>query len=1061
KILYLTAGLLKECLLYDENFLSINISVQKSIVLFIDEIHERSINIDLCLALIARMLTFKKELISKIKVIISSTTLDTSVERLFSSIPHIKLYHFNIPTIGPIYALAKFYRPNENVLDIVQELYKKRQRHDQILCFVNSVSEVNQCCRLLTEISGGTILAYPLIQSQQASTQKSFIEHGSVFFSTTVAETSLTFPSLKYVIDMGMINIPVYDYQSKKTTLKEVRAAESTIKQRLGRLGRTKSGEYYALYDFDPKDKPFPIPQICQSDLVNIEYSLRKSHLQNGLNDLKQFLPDKPTQELIDSTIQELRLLNVLESEPSNELTVYGKILAMLPDFDSIQMSKCVLAALEKYGCGDDLIRLASILSVLETTTIFQKLPQYLKSPDGDFMTLLNVMDEVLLIKQSVSVKQFDLDRICQAKGLTNIKYIIEEALRRYANLEKLFSHSSEFREKARLASGQWELIAKSLLAGYYENIFVSMKELHDRIHQFVRYNDKNDIAVLDLQSTLIRPKSQSPVSLIIAREVCYSSANRSKAILSFVGEIKPEWMNHTIERQIYLDHDEENRLNANNRYLNDEAKFSNKLNMLLSNHMVSLKGPADVVLNAELHLRQELISEYTFNLENKNPPNTASYINLSRNFESVMKMTRIFHPLIWRWKNQKQVEITVDSDTATKTCKITVNGIYSDIKKVKDEFNSFVGWLQNCAVIRHPNAGVPPRNLRPQMRRNCRDIEKRISCITDSKRTSIDLYNSVKGPKATRETRMEVVAWIAVCKFDCRLEGGFVRDWVVGNYRARSNDNPSSWLQYYVNKNGQQLPSMVKEVVPADLDCHLPTHVYFDIDKFQDELLKFDIKCKVFREDWRYVISIDEDARTGPFVMDLIEPHIALTHDRIDFDVNNLFLEKDYTNDLGMRVDIQRKPYFIELEMIVDHIKNKCFQVLRPVDWVVKERIDQMINIRSWVQIGEALSVIPDPHPYNHVLLVPLPSSANLYQHLISLMGIISNALQIISIEEIKNPSLEDTYEAMKIVIAKQCAAYNPNEQLLFHGTHGAGIEGITEYGFDDRYYNPNGAWG
>ncbi|CAF4184634.1 unnamed protein product, partial [Rotaria sordida] len=198
----------------------------------------------------------------------------------------------------------------KNVLDIVQELYKKRQRHDQILCFVNSVSEVNQCCRLLTEISGGTILAYPLIQSQQASTQKSFIEHGSVFFSTTVAETSLTFPSLKYVIDMGMINIPVYDYQSKKTTLKEVRAAESTIKQRLGRLGRTKSGEYYALYDFDPKDKPFPIPQICQSDLVNIEYSLRKSHLQNGLNDLKQFLPDKPTQELIDSTIQELRLLS-------------------------------------------------------------------------------------------------------------------------------------------------------------------------------------------------------------------------------------------------------------------------------------------------------------------------------------------------------------------------------------------------------------------------------------------------------------------------------------------------------------------------------------------------------------------------------------------------------------------------------------------------------------------------------------------------------------------------------------------------------------------------------
>jgi HrpA-like RNA helicase len=155
-------------------------------------------------------------------------------------------------------------------------------------------------------------LPIPLIQSQQSSAQQVFIEHGSVFFSTTVAETSLTFPSLKYVIDTGLINIPFYDFQSKKTILKEVPAAESTIKQRFGRLGRTKPGEYYALYHFDPKLKPFPTAQICQSDLVNIEYSLRKSPLQNGLNHLKQFLPDKPSQKSIDSTIQQLRELSKL-----------------------------------------------------------------------------------------------------------------------------------------------------------------------------------------------------------------------------------------------------------------------------------------------------------------------------------------------------------------------------------------------------------------------------------------------------------------------------------------------------------------------------------------------------------------------------------------------------------------------------------------------------------------------------------------------------------------------------------------------------------------------------
>jgi len=395
-----------------------------------------------------------------------------------------------------------------------------------------------------------------------------------------------------------------------------------------------------------------------------------------------------------------------LEAAPSNELTDEGILLGKIPDFGSVPMSKCVLAALNLYGCGRDLICLSSILSVLNTTTIFKGLPQNLKSPDGDFMTLLNIMNEILLVKQSVSTKEFRLERVCQAKGLSNIKHIIGQALRRYTNLEKSFNLLKEFRQKAQKSSGKWELIAKSLLAGYNDNVFISMKDLHDRVHQFMRYNNQNDIAVLDLQSTLTRPISQSPVSLILARDVRYLSVIRSTAILSFVGEIKAEWIDYQLNRQIDLNNEEETHLNTNNKYTNAKSKFSNKINMLLNNQIISLKGPAGVVLNAELHLRQEMVSEYTFNLENKNPVNTALHDNLSRNLESVMKMTRIFNPLVWRWQTQKQVKITVNSDTATKTCKITVIGRNTDIKKVKEEFDSFLGWLQFCAVIRHPNGG-------------------------------------------------------------------------------------------------------------------------------------------------------------------------------------------------------------------------------------------------------------------------------------------------------------------------------------------------------------------
>ena len=335
--------------------------------------------------------------------------------------------------------------------------------------------------------------------------------------------------------------------------------------------------------------------------------------------------------------------------------------------------------------------------------------------------------------------------------------------------------------------------------------------------------------------------------------------------------------------------------------------------------------------------------------------------------------------------------------------------------------------------------------------------MEEKMSHITDSKRTKIDLWNGLQGLECSRETRMEVVAWIAVCVFNCRLEGGFIRDWVVGNYRARptASMKPSEWIEY---KN--LIPCLNKEVIPCDLDCHLPLHHYFDIEKFLDELHKYKIEAKVFRERWRYVMLLDENYKTGPFTMDLIEPHVALTHDRIDFDVSNLSLEKDYTDKLGMRVDTRPDPYLITLETIVDNIKNKRFRVLRPIDPLVQERIRKM-EIRGWTQTGEAISFIPNPPSKYNSVLVRLPPSTNLYQGLLQQMQSIGEHVRVLSIEEIKNQHMESAYLANKAIIAKQCPHSNPNERELFHGTEKEGIDGILNYGYDDRYWNLKGAWG
>ena len=95
---------------------------------------------------------------------------------------------------------------------------------------------------------------------------------------------------------------------------------------------------------------------------------------------------------------------------------------------------------------------------------------------------------------------------------------------------------------------------APALLEGYSDNAFVSMRELQYRNLHFIRYNGQGDtIAALDLQSTLTRPINTAPVSLVLARDIRHSTAIRANAILSFVGEIKSDWLEHKIERQVDL----------------------------------------------------------------------------------------------------------------------------------------------------------------------------------------------------------------------------------------------------------------------------------------------------------------------------------------------------------------------------------------------------------------------------------------------------------------------------------------------------------------------------
>jgi hypothetical protein len=335
--------------------------------------------------------------------------------------------------------------------------------------------------------------------------------------------------------------------------------------------------------------------------------------------------------------------------------------------------------------------------------------------------------------------------------------------------------------------------------------------------------------------------------------------------------------------------------------------------------------------------------------------------------------------------------------------------------------------------------------------------MEERIARVADSKLMPADLWPSVRGPMATRESRMEVVAWIAVCKFNCSLEGGFVRDWIVANERVRppTTIQPSEWVKFDTITG---TPSLLKELVPSDLDCKMPLNCYFDLEKFCDELKQFDMIPQIYRSRRSYRLLFDQYQSTGPFTLELIEPYSSVGFRIPDLDVNNLCIKRDQCNELSQRVDLSEPPCFLDRVQIVENIKKKKFNVLPSINELITNRINKMVT-RGWTQIGSPLIDKPQQIKPKFVISA-LSTDLELYKN-------IENAIQqiagitILSIEQIYNSELECIYESMANLIANECIDNNSNERFLFHGTHTDKGKRIMNEGFDYGFFKIHGRFG
>ncbi|WP_446697468.1 ATP-dependent RNA helicase HrpA [Undibacterium danionis] len=331
----------------------------------IDEAHERSLNIDFLLGYLKQILPKRRDL----KVIITSATIDA---QRFAN--HFGEHGKAAPVIevsGRLYPVEVRYRPIQAdekdkerdlmvaITDAVDELC--RLGSGDVLVFLPGEREIRDAAEALRKHHPPHVEILPLFARLSAQEQERVFKISNarrIVLATNVAETSLTVPGIRYVVDAGLARVKRYSYRNKVEQLQVESIAQSAANQRAGRCGRVAAGVCIRLYDEQEfkQRAAFTEPEILRSSLASV--ILRMKSLR--LTDVETFpFIEPPLGRAIADGYQLLQELGAMDD--SNQLTAVGKELAKLP-LDP-RVGRMILAARDNQALSEVLI-IAAALSV-------------------------------------------------------------------------------------------------------------------------------------------------------------------------------------------------------------------------------------------------------------------------------------------------------------------------------------------------------------------------------------------------------------------------------------------------------------------------------------------------------------------------------------------------------------------------------------------------------------------------------------------------------------------------------------------------------------------------
>lgn len=356
--------------------------------LIIDEAHERSLNIDFILGYLKRMLPKRPDL----KVIITSATID----------PEKFSKHFNEAPIilvsGRTYPVEVRYRPFEDIslsdaiAEAVDELL--REKDGDILVFLSGERDIRDAAEVLRKKQLRHVEILPLLARLSAKEQNKIFHPGGlrrIVLATNVAETSLTVPGIRYVIDSGLARISRYSFRSKMQRLPIEKVSRAAADQRKGRCGRVAEGICIRLFDEDDFEaRPeFTEAEIHRTNLASVILQMAYA----GMGDMEDFpFVDLPDQRMINDGLRLLRELNAYDDKG---ITATGREMAAFP-LDP-QLARILIEA-KKEGVLNEILIIVAALAIqdprerpVEKQQAADERHQQFQDKKSDFLFYLNL----------------------------------------------------------------------------------------------------------------------------------------------------------------------------------------------------------------------------------------------------------------------------------------------------------------------------------------------------------------------------------------------------------------------------------------------------------------------------------------------------------------------------------------------------------------------------------------------------------------------------------------------------------------------------------------------